>query len=277
MSINARKKMINGAVGLLSLVIVIIIAFPIIWMVRTSLLQTVFVYESPPVLLFKPTVDAYINVFTRQNYSLRFFNSAVISISTTIVSLFVGAMASYGISRFPLPFGKQAPIGFLFLRMLPSISTLVPVFLMFTSLKLIDTYHGLTALYITGAVPTVIWMMIGFYKGLPIEVEESAYIDGCGPFETFLKIVTPMTTPALAALGILTFTGAWNEFMMAIILTRRNVITLPPGIKFLMSQSDLSWDLISAAGTLVSLPILLLCLFAQKYFVSGLSLGAVKG
>jgi ABC-type glycerol-3-phosphate transport system permease component len=277
MKFAVQKKLFDISASIIGLIIVFVIIFPIIWMVRSSLLQTVYVYQTPPVLFFKPTLSAFIRVFTRQNYALRFMNSAFISAVTTVLALLFGSMAAYGISRYPLPGAGAMPMIFLFLRMLPTIATLVPVFLMFNALRLIDTYHGLIALYITGAVSMVVWMMWGFFHSLPKEIEESAFIDGCGPFRTFISIVIPMSTPSLAALGILSFTGAWNEFMMSIILTRRHVITLPPGIKFLMSQSDLSWDMISAAGTLVSIPILIFCLAAQKYFIGGLTLGAVKG
>jgi multiple sugar transport system permease protein len=277
MKFTTQKKLFDVITSLVGLIIVFLIVFPIIWMVRSSLLQTVHVYRTPPVLFFKPTLSAYVRVFTRQNYGLRFLNSSIISIITTFFALLFGSMAAYGISRYPLPGAKFMPLAFMFLRMLPTIATLVPVFLMFNRFRLMDTYQGLISLYVTGSISMVVWMMWGFFRGLPREIEESALIDGCGPFKTFWAIVIPMTTPALAALGILSFTGAWNEFMMSIILTRRHVITLPPGIKFLMSQSDLSWDMISAAGTLVSIPILVFCLAAQKYFISGLTLGAVKG
>jgi multiple sugar transport system permease protein len=246
-------------------------------MIRTSLIQTVYVYKTPPVLIFKPTLDAYIRAIARQNYLIRFINSSVIAVSTTFFALLFGSMAAYGISRYPLPREKNMPVMFLFLRMLPTIATLVPVFTLFTRLRLIDTHFGLIALFVTGAIPMVVWMMWGFFAVLPKEIEESALIDGCGPFETFGRIVVPMSTPSLAAMGILSFNSAWNEFMMSIILTRRFVITLPPGIKFLMSQAELSWDMISAAGTIVSIPVLVFCLLAQKYFISGLTLGAVKG
>ncbi|MDR0561901.1 MAG: carbohydrate ABC transporter permease [Spirochaetaceae bacterium] len=277
MKLTVKKRIFDVSTSVVGIIIVFIIVFPIFWMVRSSLLQTVYVYQTPPVLIFKPTLSAFIRVFTRQNYALRFMNSAFISIVTTVFALFFGSMAAYGISRYPLPGARSMPMIFLFLRMLPTIATLAPVFLMFNALHLIDTYRGLISLYITGAISMVVWMMWGFFYTLPKEIEESAFIDGCGPFRAFISIVIPMSTPSLAALGILSFTGAWNEFMMSIILTRRHVITLPPGIKFLMSQADLSWDMISAAGTIVSIPILIFCLAAQKYFIGGLTLGAVKG
>jgi multiple sugar transport system permease protein len=277
MKFKTRKFVFDACISILGLIIVFLIVFPIIWMIRSSLLQTVHVYQTPPVLIFKPVFDAYIKVFTRQNYFLRLVNSTIISILTTFFSLLFGSMAAYGISRYPLPGAKKMPLAFMFLRMLPTIATLVPVFVLFTKLHLMDTYHGMVALYVTGSVSMVVWMMWGFFSSLPKEIEESALIDGCGPFRTFMSIVIPISTPSLASLGILAFTGTWNEFMMAIILTRRYVITLSPGIKFLMSGSDLAWDLIAAAGTVVSIPILVFCLAAQKYFINGLTLGAVKG
>ncbi|MDR2478636.1 MAG: carbohydrate ABC transporter permease [Treponema sp.] len=277
MKFKTQKMLFNGFTSLLGLVLVVIIILPVIWMIRSSLLQTVYVYRTPPVLFFRPTFDSYARVFASQNYLVRFYNSIIISAFTTFFAVLFGSMAAYGISRYPLPGAKYMPLAFLFLRMLPTIATLLPVYIMFTRFRLIDTHFGLTSIYITTYISMAVWMMWGFFCALPKEIEESALIDGCGPFQTFALIVIPITTPALAALGILSFTGAWNEFMMSTILARRYVITLPPGIKALMSQADLSWDMISAAGTLVSIPILIFCLAAQKYFISGLTLGAVKG
>ena len=277
MNFRTRKTLFDLSTSFLGLVLVFIIITPIIWMVRTSLIQTVYIYQTPPVLIFKPTLDAYVRAMTRQNYLLRFINSSIVAVLTTFFALLFGSMAAYGISRYPLPGAKHMPLMFLFLRMLPTIATLLPIFTLFSRLRLMDTHFGLIALYVTGAVSMVVWMMWGFFAVLPKEIEESALIDGCGPFQTFGRIVIPMSTPSLAAMGILSFNGAWNEFMMSIILTRRTVITLPPGIKFLMSQAELSWDMISAAGTIVSIPVLIFCLLAQKYFISGLTLGAVKG
>ena len=277
MKYKTKKALFDFFTSFLGLILVIIIIVPIIWMIRSSLLQTVYVYQTPPVLIFKPTLDAYVRAMTRQNYLLRFINSSVISILTAFFALLFGSMAAYGISRYPLPGAKNMPLMFLFLRMLPSIATLLPIFTLFTRLRLMDTHFGLTSVYVTGAIPMVVWMMWGFFAVLPREIEESALIDGCGPFQTFARIVIPMSTPSLAAMGILSFNSAWNEFMMSIILTRRYVITLPPGIKFLMSHAELTWDMISAAGTIVSIPVLVFCLLAQKYFISGLTMGAVKG
>lgn len=260
-----------------SLIAVFVILFPIIWLIRMSIMEPVLIYQNPPPLIFKPYLNAYFKAFNNQHLLERTFNSLFISFTTTFLSVFIGAMASYGITRFKMPFGKNLPFVFLFLRMIPSIAVLLPIFLMFSKFFLIDTFTGLIMIYTSGAIPTVIWMMWGYFKDLPKEIEESAYIDGCGYFNTFVRIILPITTPAIASVAILSFTGAWNEFMMATILTRTRTMTLPPAVSAWMMGGDLGWDVLSASGTVLMLPIIILCLVAQKYFVKGLTVGAVKG
>lgn len=275
--ITPWQKISGVLLKIISLIAVFIILFPIFWLVRTSLIQSVYLYENPPVWWVKPTVDAYVRAFFYQNLFQRTLNSVIISISSTFAAMFLGTMAAYGITRFQMPFTAKLPYCFLFLRMLPPITTLLPIFLMFVSLNLIDSYAGMILIYTASAVPSVIWMMLGYYRELPREIEESAYIDGSSYFNTFLRIVVPITTPALASVAILIFTNAWNEFVMATILTRTRTITLPPGVVSLMSQTELAWDQISAGGVVLSIPVIILCVCAQKYFVQGLTVGAVKG
>jgi multiple sugar transport system permease protein len=276
-AVTLEQKLIGLAARLVSLLAVLVVLFPILWMVRTSIMDTVMMYQQPPVLLFTPTLRSYQAVMERGNLLIRFFNSSFIASMATIVCVVSGTMAAYGISRFRVPFGKSLPVFFLFVRMVPGIAILLPVFLMYRDLRMIDTYRGLILLYATNGIPFIAWIMWGFYQELSPDMEESAYIDGSGPFRTFARIVVPITTPAVAAVAILAFTGSWNEFMMATILTRTRTVTLPPGVYGFVHQSDLSWDLITAGGTIISIPVVLFCIFAQKYFIHGLTLGAVKG
>jgi multiple sugar transport system permease protein len=270
---KATRLFFNAA----SIIIVFIILFPILWMFRNSIIETVHVYDKRPVLLFVPTVNAYIRAFYYQHLLGRMLNSIIVSVFATTLSVLLGSMAAYGVTRFRSPLNKYIPFGFLFLRMLPSICILLPVFLMFAKMRLVDTYQGLIFIYASGAVPTVIWMMWGFFKDLPKEIEESAYIDGSGYFSTFIRIIIPITTPAFASVGILAFTGAWNDYIMATILTRFRTMTLPPAVVALINNTELAWDQVSAGGIVLSIPIVALCIFAQKYFVQGLTVGAVKG
>ena len=178
MKYGTRKTLFDLSTSFLGLILVFIIVTPVIWMIRTSLIQTVYIYQTPPILIFKPTLDAYVRAITRQNYLLRFINSSIIAVLTMFFALLFGSMAAYGISRYPLPGAKHMPLMFLFLRMLPAIATLLPVFTLFSRLRLMDTHFGLISLYVTGAVPMVVWMMWGFFTALPREIEESALIDG---------------------------------------------------------------------------------------------------
>jgi multiple sugar transport system permease protein len=270
-------KIFDFILKITGLLVVFIILFPILWLVRNSIIESVRMYDKPPALFFVPTLRAYYRAFSYQRLAGRMVNSIVVSVTATLISVFAGSMAAYAISRFKLVFSKYLPFVFLFIRMLPGIVLLLPVFLMYTRLNFIDTYHGLILMYGAGAIPSVIWLMWSFYKDMPREIEESAYIDGSGYFNTFLRIIVPITTPAHASVAILSFTGAWNEYMMATILTRTRVYTLPPAVVSLMSQTELAWDQISAGGVVLSIPIIILCVFAQKYFIQGLTVGAVKG
>ncbi len=272
-----RQKLFSLFVKLLALVCIILILFPIIWLARTSLIPTVRLFEIPPPLFVQPTLAAYQRAFASQNLASRIVSSLVIALSSTTLAVFVGSMAAYAIARFKMRFSRNLPFLFLFLRMMPAIAILMPVFLMFSRLKLLDTFSGLICLYTASAIPTVIWMMWGYFRDIPREIEESAYIDGSGYFNTFIRIVLPITTPALASVGILSFTMAWNEYMMASILTRTKVATLPPAVVALMVRTELAWDNVAAGGMVLALPVIILCIVAQKYFVRGLSVGAVKG
>ena len=275
--VTSSQKAANLAFQFFSLVVVFIILFPIVWLVRNSFIESVRMYDKPPALFFVPTFRAYIRAFSQQRLLVRTINSIIISVTSTFIAVSLGSMAAYGITRFKVPFGKHLPFAFLFLRMLPGIVGLLPIFLMFSRLRLIDTYQGLIFIYSSGAVPSVIWLMWSYYKDMPQEIEESAYIDGSGYFLTFIRIIVPITTPGIASVSILAFTGAWNEFMTATILTRTRTTTLPPAVVSLMNQTELAWDQVSAGGVVLSIPIIILCVFAQKYFVQGLTVGAVKG
>jgi multiple sugar transport system permease protein len=234
-------------------------------------------YELPPPLFFKPSFSSFPRAIWMGSLSARFLNSVIISIVSTFIAVFLGVMAGYGITRFHFPGTKNIHIAILFNRMIPQVALLLPVFIMFNQMRIMDTKVGMILVYSSGALCTVIWMSWGFFKAMPKEIEESAYIDGYGPVRVFIQIILPISTPIVASVGILAFTGAWNDFMMATILTRSRSATLPPGVVAMMGQTDMAWDQLSAAGIMVSIPLVLLCVFAQKYFIQGLTAGSVKG
>ncbi|MDR1420287.1 MAG: carbohydrate ABC transporter permease [Treponema sp.] len=276
-NVAKSKKITRIVFNAFAVMVMFVILFPVLWLLRNSIIESVHVYDRPPALFFTPTPSAYVRAFYFQHLFGRMINSIIISIFATSLAVLLGSMAAYGVTRFHSPLNNYLPFGFLFLRMLPSICVLLPVFLMFTKMRMVDTYRGLVFIYAAGSVPTVIWMMWGFFKDLPREIEESAYIDGVGYFGTFIKIIIPITTPAFASVGILAFTGSWNDYIMATVLTRFRTMTLPPAVVALINNTELAWDQISAGGVVLTIPVAGLCIFAQKYFVQGLTAGAVKG
>ncbi|GHT63178.1 binding-protein-dependent transport system inner membrane protein [Spirochaetia bacterium] len=277
MKYTVKKKAYNIVITVIGVIVMLIIAFPVLWLLRTALIPPVALYDKPPVLLFKPSFVSFGNAIWMGHLGSRLVNSIIISIFSTLISVFLGVMAGYGITRFRFPFMKNVHILVLFNRMVPAVATLLPIFIMFNRLRLIDTHIGLILAYSAGNMSMVIWMAWGFFRALPHEMEESAHIDGAGSFRVFVQIILPVSTPIVASVGILAFTGSWNEFMMATVLSRIKAGTLPPGVVAMMNQSNLAWDQLSAASVMASLPLVILCIVAQKYFIQGLTAGSVKG
>jgi multiple sugar transport system permease protein len=229
----------------------------------------------PKFLLFKPTLKNFLHVFKETDNPAQGINSLVAALSNTILSLFIGTMAAYGISRFKVG-GARLLFWFLSLRMLPPIVVSVPLFIMAAKLRLIDTRFVLPLLYLLLNVPFVVWMMKSFIDEIPGEVEESALIDGCSYFGVIWRIVVPMITPGLVATGVLCFIFAWNEFLLAMIFTRATAMTLPVGISGFITTEQVFWGPITASASIAAIPPVILALIFQRYMVRGLTFGALK-
>jgi multiple sugar transport system permease protein len=189
----------------------------------------------------------------------------------------VGVLAAYALARFRFR-GRQA-FRFLFLlpQVTPAVAILVPMFVMFNSLNLTGTYLGIILAHLTLTLPFAIWMMTGFFEDSPIELEESAMIDGCTRLGALIKVVLPVLGPGIAATAALGFITSWNEFLFSSMLTGRDTRTLSVAITSFLTNRALDWGRTAAAGTLILLPVLVFAFFTQRYLVRGLSHGAVKG
>ena len=250
--------------------------FPIFWLITTSFKNDVDVFAMPPKLfVFTPTLKNFIHVFNETDIPQLAVNSLIASLSNVVLSLIIGTMAAYGISRFKAG-GKNLLFWFLSLRMLPPIVVSIPLFLIAAKLRLIDTRLILPLMYLLLNVPFVIWMMKSFIDEIPLEIEESALIDGCSYFGTLWRIVLPMIMPGLVATGVLCFIFAWNEFLIAMIFTRVNATTLPVGLSGFITTEQVFWGYLTASATVAALPPLVLAWIFQRYMVRGLTLGAVK-
>ena len=203
-------------------------------------------------------------------------NSVVVSVIATVLTLVFGTMCAYAISRFR--FSGRSPIAFgtLLIRTVPPAVLAIPVYFIFTPLHL-DGLVGLTISYIALNLPFTIWLLYGFIEQVPTELEEAATVDGCGPFRLFFTLILPLLKPGLAAAAIFTFRIAWNELVLASILTNRTSRTLPYGVYLFITDVGIDWGQLMAAGMLVALPPLIFTFVAARQIITGLTAGAVKG
>lgn len=257
-------------------VIVVFFCFPIFWTIITSIKPLDLIPKMPPVWRFKPTMEHYISIFVDKGLTKSLWNSFSIASMSTLLSLLVGTPAAYAFSRFRLPAKEQLAFYFLTARMAPPISVILPLFLIFSSLGLLDTKFVLVIAYMTFNFSFVIWMMRGFFNEIPSELDESAMVDGCSRFGAFLKVVLPLTAPGLAASAIICFIFSWNEFLFALILTNISAKTLPVAAAGFITDRMVLWGKLCAASVVIYLPVMIFGLLTRRYLVRGLTLGGIK-
>lgn len=261
----------------LSISIMCLIAiFPLIWMVSISLRERVYVYD-PSVWFFRPTLESYIAVFTQRNLVRYLINSAVISTATTVLSMVIGTAAAYGFSRFKFKYNAVFLFILLGIRMIPSIAIVIPMFVVASFLRVLDTWGLLIITYMIFNVPFTVWMMKGFFDEIPKELEEAAMVDGCTHLQSLYRIILPVVRPGLVATAIFCVINSWNEFVYALFLTSINSVTTPTIVQMFLSAVGTIWGEMSAVGTVAIIPVLIFAMIVQKHMIRGLSFGAVKG
>jgi multiple sugar transport system permease protein len=248
--------------------------FTFVWMILSSLKTNVQVTAFPPLWLFRPTFQNYVDVFTRNPFFSYMLNSTIVAVSAVGVGLVCGLPAAYTMARH-----RQAGLGalFLMLRILPGIAFLVPLFVIYREFGLINTLGGIALAHIIIVLPLVIWIMAGFFEDIPRELEDAALIDGCTRVGTFIWIVLPLSKPGLIAASILSFIASWNNFIFVLILGGKDTVTLPMAVYSFVSFEDVNWGGLTAAATVITVPILVLSLIVQRYLAGGLTMGAIKG
>ena len=249
--------------------------FPIYWLIATSLKTQLDIFSMPPKWIFKPTFENYFHVLFQTHYPKLAKNSLIAALTNVALSMLIGTTAAYAMSRFKVG-TKNLLYWFLGIRMLPPIVASIPLFLFAASARLIDTYFILPVLYLTMNLPFVVWMMKSFIDEIPVEIEESALIDGCSHLGALVRVVVPLAAPGLVATAVFCFIMAWNEFLFAMIFTRTQAITLPVGISGFITEEQIFWGYITAAATVAAVPPVVFALVFQRYIVRGLTFGAVK-
>jgi len=266
---------------LLLLVALVAAVAPVYWMLTISLKTEVDQFASPPPwFFFTPTLEHFYDAFATRSFGQYLVTSAVVAIASTTSALIIGTTAAYSLARFRLPYNldNKLALWILSTRMFPAIVTAVPLFLMMRDLRLLNTRLALVIVYTAFNLPFVVWMMRGFFVELPRDLEEAALVDGDSRIGALWRVVLPLVAPGLAATAVFCLIVSWNEFLFALVLTQTDAaMTLPVGIAGRVTQYEIKWGVMSAAGIVAIVPILVFALAVQKYLVRGLSLGAVKG
>jgi multiple sugar transport system permease protein len=257
-------------------IVLIVWAFPIIWLIMGSFKPQQSIIEGDLFGIFVPTLENYISVFKTQNYARYLLNSLIVSILTTAISLIVGILAAYSVSRFKTG-GKVYSSWVVFMRMTPPAILIIPFYLMFKSLGLINTVWALILANVTFNIPFVIWTMKGFFEALPSEMEEAAIIDGCSRIQTIFLISIPVVRSGILTTGIFCYLFIWNEYLFGLTLgLSEQSKTLPVAIGNFITGYAINWGPLFAAGTLIMFPALLVVMFLQNYIVDGLMVGSIK-
>jgi len=250
--------------------------FPVIWMFVTSVKTQVQTFRIPPVWIFKPVYQNYSDLFFASSIQKYLINGLVIASTSTAICLLLGSFAAFTLTRFHIRGREDIAFWMLSTRMFPPIASAIPLYLLLRQLGLLDTHLGLIIVYLSLNLGFATWMMRGFFEELPVELEESAMIDGCSRYGAFFRVVLPLSAPGLAATAILCFIFAWNEFLFALLFTGRNAKTMPVVLAGFITQTGIRWGALTAAGVLTAIPTIILACLAQKYIVRGLTLGAIK-
>jgi multiple sugar transport system permease protein len=272
-----RLTVSSMVILLLTGLLVLAFLFPYIYLIMTSLKESAEVISSTPTLL--PTVftlEHYRTMFDVLPIVKYFGNSFFTAIASTVVSVFLGSLAAYGLSRFSSRLGNMFLLLTLGVRMVPLISVAVPMYGIINQLGLYDTKFALIVVYTSINIPFVIWMMIGFFDGLPKELDESARVDGCSRLGAFIKIILPISLPGLATTSIFCYMLSWNDFLMALMMTSTSAKTMPVGLSEFLGAYNLDLGPMTAAAVCFSLPVMIFSIMIQKYIVSGMTMGAVK-
>jgi multiple sugar transport system permease protein len=278
MTTKRRKTLqFTGAYSILILVSLTVI-IPVLWMLSTAVKTDQEIFTIPPKWVPDHlTFEAFSRIWTDYPFAQYFLNSFIVVTSATFISLLFSCLAGYGASRFNFR-GKGAFLTFLLVtQMFPSIMLLIPFYKIIQSLGLVNTYLGLILTYISFTIPFCSWMMMGYFQGIPKELDEAAAIDGCSRFRIFWQIIFPLSVPGVAATAIYSFIVGWNEYMFALVLTQSETMkTVPVGIGQLIGQYKIMWNDMMAASLVATIPLLIFFLFFQKYLISGLTAGSVK-
>ena len=276
---TGTQRLLKWVGNVLLAVVLVWTLVPFYWMVATSLKKDKEIYGFEATLVPRqPTFDAYRLLFAKTPFVKFLKNSTVIAVATTALSLVFGCLGAYALARLRFPGRGAIARGLVFTYLVPPSLLFIPLFAVMSTLRLVDTHHGLVLAYLGFTVPFSTWLLMGYFRTVPVELEEAALVDGCSRMGTLVRIILPMALPALAVVAFFAFTQAWNEFLYAqVFVSSTDVRTVTAGISLLIVEDVFFWGPIMGSAVLSTLPPVILYLVFQRWVVKGLTLGGVKG
>jgi multiple sugar transport system permease protein len=278
LSLKGRRGKTRGYIVRYVIIAIALIffGFPAFWIATIAFKNSSEYFRNPPVWIpANPNIQQNLDKVIRTGGLTAVGNSLIVTVCATLIALLIGTLAAYSIARYKTG-GNNFAFWILSQRFLPPVSIVFPVFLLFRALRWVDTFQGLIVLYATFSLPFVVWMMRSYIREVPLEVEESAQVDGASRLRTIFAITLPLALPGLIATGIFTFIFNWNEFLFALVLSRTNVITYPVKMTSYFGPESAFWGEAATVSLIATAPIVIVTLLMQRYLVTGLTLGAVK-
>lgn len=270
-----KKAAGTSVILALDAVVLFWVAFPVFWMFLSAFKQEEGMFSMPPKFIFSPTLFNYQMLLDR-GVLVYFRNSLVVSLATVVVATGLGTLAGYGLARAKLKNKKDIAWWIITVRMAPIVTVLIPLYLIFRGLSLLNTLQGLVIGFTTFSLPFATWLMMSFFQEIPRDLEEAAWVDGAGKFQAFWRVALPMVTPGIVATAVLCFVFAWNDYLFATVLTSGSTQTLPVVTAALQTMRGVLWGQVMSMGTLIFVPVLLVGISIRKYLVRGLTMGAIR-
>jgi multiple sugar transport system permease protein len=270
-----KKQLMNVFQVTLIVIAILVMLVPIAWIFLAAFKNHIDVFQLK--ILFAPTLENFRSVFEPPYYlGRKLVNSTIVAFVTVLIAIPAATMAAYSFSRFRMVGETAMLVVVLATQFVPAVVIILPFFVMFRDLGLLDTRLGLIIVNLAIVMPFAIWMIKGFIDGIPLDTEEAAMIDGSSRLQVIRNIVLPMAAPGLLTAGIFCFIISWNEFLFALILTNKDSVTLPIGLALFKAEEGDLWNLLSAAGIIIMVPMFVLALIIRNYFVQGMTMGAVR-
>jgi multiple sugar transport system permease protein len=277
MSAQSQRSLFQGFAYAVLLLWLVLAITPFVWTFLTSIKRPVDAFASPPVWLFKPTLMAYQQLWLEEGFSRYLINSAIVSLGTVTISISIGCLAGYALSRYRHASGFWILFAAFVFRALPRMTFLLPFFYIAQRTGMHDTHLLLILTLVAINQPFTIWMLRSFFAEIPESLEESAMIDGCSRFQAFWYVIVPIMAPGIVTASIFSLLLAYNEFLIPLVLTATKATPLPVAISQFGAEDIRYWSISAAGAISISLPIVVIILFLQRYLIKGLTAGAVKG